>query len=437
MAKEWKTADGRSVHGNFVSSDETTLIVETPEGDQVPLRRDQLVPEDARFLAVLEEYREDIGLPRWPASVRNQDPIRLKGGPTTYRTRHFQITAGDVEPGELTRLATVMEDTLAAISGIPTGLDLKPPAPAAFYRVRIMDRPSFDRAFAEVGMSLTVPSEKVRGAYIAGKRELWLPVDFGEARLASLVPTVIHEVCHQTMHDWLPLLPVWFLEGFAEYMAAIPYAERTFHFDRALAGLKETLQTRYRTPLGDIAIDHPARMLSPKASWDNEIEDYIAAMLLVYYLIHLDGGGSGESFVRTIREIASVREEADELMSDIQEIADQYNSRVARYREQIIAYREALDKAQSELRSGRRAFIRSAGDGRVVIAGTPALPEPPAAPGIAPIEEISREREKTINLISTVQRKAVLALLGGRNVEEFAAQMRAAYRRQGIGIEYR
>lgn len=438
IGREWKTKDGYSLHGEFVSSRDGLVSIRTPDSGLVEVSRDRLVEEDLRFLVVLEKIRSEMGLESWPRQIQGKESIRLTGGPRVYRTRHFEINVANPEENRsmVIRLATVMEDTLLAISGIPTGLELKPPAPANYFKVRLMDRGLFEREFDQIGMDLILPTDqRVRGAYIAQQRELWLPLE-ADSDIVDLTPTMVHEVCHQAMHEWLPLLPVWFLEGFAEYMASIPYELRSFRFNRADAGLRRTISLRYRAHPEKIRILHPGKLIAMDRKWNNRTGDYLSSLMLIYYLIHLDGSGNGSSFKQFVNEIARTRDQTDAILEEIRTIADTYNSKVKSYREEVIEYNRKVEQARIEMRSGSRAYLRSQDNGRLIIAGTPGVPDPPRRPGDAPIEVISKEREKVFNLITVVNQRAILAMLGNRNLKEFAVQMKEDFEKEGLKIEF-
>ncbi len=436
IGKEWKTREGPSFYGDFVSSEKGVVLIKTNQGNLVEIRRERLIESDLKFLEKLELYRSEIGVTTWPRKIRTRSEVQLTGGPATYHTEHFQIDAGNTPRATVAQLVTVMEDTLEAISTIPTGLELKPPAPATYFQTRFMDRASFNREFAKVGMHLVIPTQKVRGAYIAAKRELWLPVEADSLVTEELIPTLVHEVCHQTMHDWLPLLPVWFLEGFAEYMAAIPYENRTFRFDQSEEGLRKVLAARYQTAPSAVNVIHPLKLSAVGAPWGNTMMEYSSALVLVYFLIHLDGSGNGDALNRFVGEVARSREDASNLLSDLQNIADSYNSKVATYRKEIEEYQRKVAVAAAQMRSGQRVFVHSVSDGKLIIAGTPPRPPVPVAPGEAPIQQISSGREKTLDFITGINQRAMSAMIGKRSIEEFSGQMKEAYLRRGFVVNF-
>ncbi|MDF1814247.1 MAG: hypothetical protein P1V20_18730 [Verrucomicrobiales bacterium] len=436
IGKEWKTKTGAVVHGDFVSSEEGVLIIKSIEGREVKIRRNSLIEADRKFLVLLENTLSEVGVQAWPRKIPNRSEVRLKGGPRTFRTEHFQIVSGGADRVTVASLATIMEDTLEAISAIPTGLELKPPAPSTYFQARFMDRVSFDREFSKVGMHLVIPSQQVKGAYIAAKRELWLPVGTENIGVDALSPTMIHEVCHQTMHEWLPLVPVWFLEGFAEYMASVPYEYRTFRFDKSEQGLRKALASRYRMAPSSVNVIHPLKLIHLGNQWQNTTDEYASALILVYYLIHLDGSGNGDSFKEFVAEVANSKDDARGMIGDLQSIADTYNSRVNTYRKEIADYQRKMADVRSQMRSGQKVFIHSRSNGRLVIGGTPPVPRVPSPPGEAPVEQISGERAKTLNFITQINQKAVAAMIGNRSTDEFIRQMEQAFLKKGFILNF-
>ena len=47
--------------------------------------------------------------------------------------------------------------------------------------------------------------------------------------------TITHEVTHQMMHDYLRFMPIWMIEGLAEYTAHLPYNSGRYNVSEALS----------------------------------------------------------------------------------------------------------------------------------------------------------------------------------------------------------
>ena len=115
---------------------------------------------------------------------------------------------------------------------------------------------------------------------------------------------LIHEVTHQVMGSWLTVLPVWVVEGSAEYLAAARYStgKLTLHagFDNLFTFLTEQKGVSGR----DIDMRHPQRlMVMDHEKWGRDLastqglKNYYSAMLLFYYFTHLDGDGHGRGMI--------------------------------------------------------------------------------------------------------------------------------------------
>ena len=101
------------------------------------------------------------------------------------------------------------------------------------------------------------------------------------------------------MHSWLPRLPVWIIEGAAEYLTAGRYAPgrlslRAYgkNLEQNGAGGREVRTTDLGTLM---AMDHP--------TWIGELakggaeRNYRSAMLLFYYFCHEDGDQTGQHLI--------------------------------------------------------------------------------------------------------------------------------------------
>ncbi|MEM7601788.1 MAG: hypothetical protein AAF357_10290, partial [Verrucomicrobiota bacterium] len=368
----------------------------------------------------------------WPRQVQPAGGYRLTGGPATYRSGNFQIFASSADPELVREAALILENSYHMIAKLPLPLDPSPPKPLKHFTVRMLERPKFEQEFGSSVKNLY--PEKVKGAYMAKQRELWLPLDAAPA--PDLTSTLVHEIAHQSMHDWLPLLPLWFIEGFAEYLAAIPYENQVFRFDQSERGLREVIQTRYGSP--PLVILHPGRQLANQ-NWQNSSNDYLSALFLVFYLAEYDRDGKGTGLQSYLSEINSARTKTDTWFSEVRSMADDYNARVKQFRRDLVDYQNKIESVKSDLRSGKRVFVRESSSNRVVIAGTPSIPSKPRAPE-APEnlpEIVAESQTNVVNLITAANQSAMIKLLQGRSLEAFAEEMRNAFHSRGFPIEYR
>lgn len=431
-ARDWQLQNGETIAADFYFRDDKETWFKDNEGKLYVVETGELQPVELEFIQRLEDFMVDLEVKPWPRQIQPGGGFRLTGGPSIFRSANFQIFAANADDSFVKETALILENAYAMIGSLPLPLDPAPPQPLKHFTVRILDRPGFEEAFGSSVKNLY--PEKVKGAYMARPRELWLPLDAEPA--PDFTSTLVHEIAHQSMHDLLPLLPLWFIEGFAEYLAAVPYENRIFRFDQSEEGLRQVLKTRYGSP--PLVITHPARQLSTE-NWQNSSRDYLSALFLVFYLAEYDRDGKGTGLQAYLSGINAARQQTESWFTEIQSMADDYNERVRQFHADMEQYQSEIESVKSELRSGKKVFVRESTPNRVVIAGTPAIPAKPVAPA-RPAElpeAVSEGRSRAVNLITSAKQSAVVKVLQGRSFDEFAEEMRNAFHSRGFAVEYR
>jgi hypothetical protein len=111
------------------------------------------------------------------------------------------------------------------------------------------------------------------------------------------------------MHDYLPFLPVWVIEGTAEYTEMIPYNAGTFRADSHKSGLRdhiqEMLKRGYSTSIGNLE----AHMTMNRGQWSGIADSsnrtmgelYFRSVLIVYFFCHLDGQNAVHAETEALR----------------------------------------------------------------------------------------------------------------------------------------
>lgn len=259
----------------------------------------------------------------WPREVAlNAAPeittVPASGSPDEhlYRTEHFEFSCDVPLGAEVVRhFAGAFESTHLLNCLLP--LDLKP-APEGLrklFRARIL---SNDAAFAAAG-----GAPGGAGFYSPGDKCVYAPVASlgvkmveGVAVLDASVEsndTVVHEVTHQMMNRWLPLLPVWLVEGSAEYVASADFVQGRFFLGQMQDRLKHRLRGRGARQMGSavrIGALNVAELLALNSkAWNAGLgtpaanENYASALLLTYYLYHLDRGRQGAGTIAMLRAV--------------------------------------------------------------------------------------------------------------------------------------
>jgi hypothetical protein len=132
--------------------------------------------------------------------------------------------------------------------------------------------------------------------------------------------TLVHEVTHQMMHDFLPFLPIWVIEGTAEYTESLPYNAGRFLASSHARGLKEYIRKNTERRVSTSGFrPFGAHMTMDRKEWDSLSQNsgsqhllYYQSYLLVYFFSHLDGDGKGTRFLKYLDSIAEARDAWEE-----------------------------------------------------------------------------------------------------------------------------
>ncbi|HEY8903738.1 MAG TPA: hypothetical protein VIM48_08520, partial [Chthoniobacterales bacterium] len=195
------------------------------------------------------------------------------------------------------------EATRLLNSRLPLGLDPQPEDGRSKFQARIFtNRSDYLKAG---GM------KRSGGVYSPTDQAIMVPLDsLGVRRVGTHIyidstqdySTLAHETTHQMMNHWLPVLPVWYIEGSAEYVEIAKYTNGRFSLVQQDSRLRDRLYTwgGYRifemVPIGELMSmsydSWSAAFATPSGSWRN----YASALALTYYFYHLDGPADGSNF---------------------------------------------------------------------------------------------------------------------------------------------
>jgi hypothetical protein len=320
--RTWTSVDDHKTVASMVGFDGTTVSLQLADGKVVPVSLSRLSAADQAWV----KGQPVKAAPRaWPELVKvTPSSIEVKlvreesaAKKFVYRSEGFEYTSqGKLLPRLISEVATTFEATKKLMNELPWGIVCRPPDGMELYQAALYEtRDEYIRAGG--------PSNS-GGVYMSGEKIFKIP--FESLGIKSLgksytkdenysSDTLVHEITHQMMHDVLPYLPMWAIEGSAEYAELLPYKSGTFGVKRSREGLKDYLDTwqkRQRTPtlpkLADL-------FRLKRTEWTNESLEpsrqhalYQQSALLVYYFNHVDGDGSGS---RWIRFMEATRSEAE------------------------------------------------------------------------------------------------------------------------------
>jgi len=316
--RTWTLPDGRTLNAGISGIEDGKVLLLPANGTtSVPVFTHQLrgtdraavdawVPPGRRAPGVNAEItRNPSG---WPLTValkedpaftvveENRDAQRY-----IYRSDHFEFTSRQRLNGRIVReFSRLFELTFETVAALPLRLDPEPPR--GYYQVVLY---ASSAEYVAAG-----GPKKSGGLYRGSTGEVMVPLPSLGVRKqraghwtmedpGSNQP-LLHEVTHQVMGPWLTVLPMWLIEGAAEYIAAARCSPRKLTLHAGPDNLFTFLREQMGVPNRAIDLRHPQRlMVMDFDKWQRDlagrdgIKNYYSAMLLFYYYAHLDGDGTG------------------------------------------------------------------------------------------------------------------------------------------------
>ncbi|MDF1658181.1 MAG: hypothetical protein P1U58_11260 [Verrucomicrobiales bacterium] len=474
----WTSADGKELEAALVNVEEESVTFLLPSGRESRVPLDRLSEADRRLVKMRAAELISYVTADLPEETTVPSEIAVSGGPDRYLTPNFSFeTEEPVSRAFISEAARVYEGTFQALAAIPHGLSFSPPGTSRHFQGSFMSDQRFD-AIARSKMA-SIPGQRVVGLYLGSEQRLLVPYSsLGAKKLGSQLTlrkrsdttTLVHEIVHQVMHRYLPVLPTWFSEGTAEYISALPYQSGRFEFRNAERGLKERLKNEYRSDglrvdgvmppsfylvNRNVAVDVQSSVsnsdsgaasreviASPKVTWQGTVSEYRDALLLVYYFMHLDQPE------RSGYPVGAFLQETDRAMNETESIVKElkrFESERLAYNDSVQGFNDALDEYEAEAKvynlrveqyneQLRNGFPE---DERIDVGTPPGEPTRPEAPVLPErLRELSGGSQR-IDLVALVEKKALSALILGRSPESIDARMQEEFSGIGIKISYR
>lgn len=425
--REWTSTDGKTVTGLMLGTEDDMVSVKltsTGKTSKIPLSR--LSEADRDFVA-----RQGWPLPKpwvkWPNDIKigiGQIEVQsaVIDGRFIYRTHHFEIIS-EAELGQMVvrDVARIFEGTYQLLAASPWG---------------ILARPEKERFRAELYVSKgdyikAGGPPNSAGVYLTERKVFMVPFESlglkqtpkGYQRDENYTTkTLVHELTHMMMDDALQTMPMWLIEGTAEYMELIPMRIGTFSpssLPKALkthnAGSKaysikevftmkhkvwqnggtepEAAPARPKIPGQSGPIFMPPQRIAPAVDLPPL---YHAGLLLTYYFMHFDGDGDAARLQRFIAASAKNVE------------------RIKTYEKEHKAYEVAFTEFV------KHPDVQNMGDGSYRYPSTMKPPEAPPFPFDCTAEELPFLEQDI--------------LLEGRSVNEVIRQAEAALDKEGLLI---
>ncbi len=459
--RTWTNAEGVAISAKMVGLEGNTVKLRSvSNGRIVPVPLNSLSAEDQAYVREWRDLGFGTKVERWPTELRpmlnfTARKVESASQGWVYETPNYRFHCDvELQGSLIKKYSEAFEATYYAIANLPLQLDPKPPE--GKFTVRLFeDRDDYIRAGGPRGSG---------GVYIISSKEILVPMQsLGVRSVGNRVAidnrnydsgTLIHEITHQVMHDWLDVLPVWFVEGIAEYMAAVPFHETRFNFREIHGGVKEHLEEEYRVSKvrGEYVVDvvTPEMLMglshqqwaAAVSSGRNAALNYRSAMMMIYYFTHLDGNGDGSQMVAYLQQARSGQKEMKQFVAEFNQAVNQYNTALRAFNGRVSTYNAALTKFRASVKAYNQrveTYNRQAAEGipeaqRIKVEPKPGEPpNPPEKPVLPKILAENPSGGGPVDLM-VAERKARRALFKKRNPDELWEDMKAAFAKQNIRI---
>jgi hypothetical protein len=440
--RSWTDAQGRSIQAALkaVEGDQVVLLMASGQTLKFPLAK--LSPADQEFAkkggsapatpskeaatpaakpappALPSAPRIPIEKRTWPVIVevptKSIEITTVEENPAekrcVYRSEAFEFVSEDklAAQGVVKEIARTFEATRALVQALPWGIDPRPPADLGHYQAKFYES---RQNYVDAGL----PANS-GGAYSVDDRIFHIPFQSLGLKMVGKTwaqdreyrnDTIIHEITHQLMHDYIRMLPLWVVEGTAEYTTSLPYNAGKFQAAKHASGLKEYARQRAEfdgmTPSDFRPLDEHMKM--SREEWARIAQDpagqhramlklYFQSFATVYYFCHLDGDGKGTRFLKYLDAMSEARPQWAE-----------YSLKLATYRN---AMKEFL----------KLPGVKKLENNRVSYPSTLTPPTPPEPPGGENGKDFGVEK--------------LDILYDGRTGSQIEAQMKEGFKKIGV-----
>jgi hypothetical protein len=318
-SRSWTDKDGRKVVADYVSHDESEVVMRLTGGREARVPLNRLCLADREFLQSLVTEGEtsasatDIRLnwdSLWPDRIELEDEVEIKvvredaeRNEFVYESDHYRFTCdARLATSVVSNFAEMFEATRAYCSALPLGI-----AGAETHEGRF-DIRLFEHieAYRKAG-----GPPNSAGVYVGGKNLVMVPLtSLGVRKVGSGFmrdrdkddSTLVHELTHQLSPRcyFRAGSRGWFSEGIAEYCGRTPYSYGRFHVRNNIDDLIEYATAYGKENTGGRALGEEFRaprlrefMTMPYSQFTGSKANfnYGFGLLLTIYFLHFDGEG--------------------------------------------------------------------------------------------------------------------------------------------------
>ncbi len=198
-------------------------------------------------------WPSSLSFPRKGISQARFQKDESSEGKYIYTTKNFHFTLHGRHPItelQMEGLARLFEATRELLAKSPFGIQASPVD--GYYRAHLYD--------TEQGYKLAGGPPMSSGVYMRSKKAFMMPVERGSVRESDELDTMgqkimtiefskdtlVHEITHMMMHDILRRLPIFFIEGSAEYVDHMPRYTHEFRHSAMVGAIVTDAKNRER-----------------------------------------------------------------------------------------------------------------------------------------------------------------------------------------------
>ena len=469
--RAWTNAQGKQVQAEFGGLKEGSVTLIMAGGQTAAVALTSLSAEDqawvrqnaAKAVAVTSVPPADAPRVPWdkrrmPTEVKepmfymNIKVVKEAPGECIYESGHFQFkTSAKLGAILMKDVCRAFESTYELVRMMPWGIVPRPEegrqkfqaelyatreqylasgAPPWSGGVYVRNEKVFRMPFNELGISNTVGAN---GAYYRK----------GEVNN----DTITHEITHQMMHEYLPYMPVWLIEGLAEYTSNLTYKGGMFsvsedgtsflarqpgsrnrglmsamRYKPAWIGVKElwgyTTDISTRNEITSYKLSDRGNARAPMRSQPPAMEDlanrYHSSHILAYFFVHENGG-------KHLMQYFDALHEEKKKWPVFWEQVKTYNEELKKLRPAYDAYRQAMRDFMQQ------PGVQDLGGGRFSYPKSLTPPAPPPDPPQDPEPPDNTDPD-------AVCVKHLKILLNDRSLEQLDQEVRAMFVKSGFSL---
>ncbi|MES2593988.1 MAG: hypothetical protein V4662_01560 [Verrucomicrobiota bacterium] len=276
--RSWTNNSGKSIQAEFAGTQGTQVVLIMADGSQALVALVNLSTEDQAWVRAHPVTAKPVPAAtaaRIPAEKRRmpdqvKEPllyttiriVREEPGNCLYESAHFQFrTTAKLGVALMKDVCRAFESTYELVRSMPWGIQPKPEDGRTKFQAELYETRDQYLATKAPPWSAGVYSLKEK-VFRIPFQELGISDQPGAGgayyRKGEINnDTITHEITHQMMHEYVPFMPAWMVEGLAEYTSNLPYRSGSFEVKEDASALSNKQPKSRRRGLFSMPVYKP------------------------------------------------------------------------------------------------------------------------------------------------------------------------------------